>query len=270
MALFIDSVSQIDRDLANAVAPTFEATARLDAIEAASLKALIQSIVRWVEGDALLITPTSNVGGFITRARERILVYVSGHGTVEGPQEITVLQNELGAIARENGVDQFVTYTPLQAKDLLQGMSRLGEATIALADKDVVEYESERVKLRMDHKFSIAPERIEELITARTEEATFTESLIVKKPDYLGLSMWELRHGGKTIEASIDDREWLTRFQERRVDLKPGDAIRAVVHVIIRYGLDGRVVSERYNVIKVIGAERGGESNPLLPFEGAA
>ena len=58
------------------------------------------------------------------------------------------------------------------------------------------------------------------------ETVTFPSApmiLAVKKPDYLGDSKWDLRHGKRPISARIEDGAWLRRFQSREVDVRPGN-----------------------------------------------
>ena len=64
--------------------------------------------------------------------------------------------------------------------------------------------------------------------------------------------MWDLRHEGHPIQAKIEDVGWLTDFQERRVEVRPGDALRAVVRIDVRYGYDNEVIGNRYTILKVL------------------
>ncbi len=75
--------------------------------------------------------------------------------------------------------------------------------------------------------------------------------LPVKKPDYLGTSKWELRHGRKSILAKIEDAKWLKKFQNREVDVRPGDTLRCMVRQEMSYGYDNELVAENYVIIEV-------------------
>ena len=77
-------------------------------------------------------------------------------------------------------------------------------------------------------------------------------TLIVKKPDYLGKSKWEFRHGKTPINASILHEEWLLAFQARKIDVRPGDALRCLVTVENHYGYDNELVAESYAITKVV------------------
>jgi hypothetical protein len=76
--------------------------------------------------------------------------------------------------------------------------------------------------------------------------------LAVKRPDYLGESMWDLRHGKRAISARIEDTTWLHRFQTREVDVRPGDALRCEVRIEYLYGHDNELLTERYTIVRVL------------------
>ena len=88
------------------------------------------------------------------------------------------------------------------------------------------------------------------------KETTILENismnLIVKKPDYLGSSKWDVRHGTKIISAKIEHEEWLTRFQNRQFDIRPGDALKCKVTIEHRYGFDNELISENYSITEVL------------------
>jgi hypothetical protein len=49
----------------------------------------------------------------------------------------------------------------------------------------------------------------------------------------------------------MSDQKWLRNFQRRRVDVRPGDALRCRVSREVRYGFDNEVVGERFTIEKV-------------------
>ena len=86
--------------------------------------------------------------------------------------------------------------------------------------------------------------------------------LAVKKPDYLGDSKWELRHGKRTVSAKIEDEDWLRRFQRREIDVRPGDALRCDVRIEHLYGHDNELLTERYTIVQ--GSGGFGEQLPAI------
>ena len=79
-------------------------------------------------------------------------------------------------------------------------------------------------------------------------------NLIVKKPDYLGTSTWEFRHGAApNFFARVNDEEWLRQYQkERKFDIRPGDALKCLVTVEFSYGFDNELIRTTYTIEKVV------------------
>ncbi len=103
-----------------------------------------------------------------------------------------------------------------------------------------------------DLKMYWAPNELEEMVIKETTKTdNMAMKLIVKKPDYLGLSKWEFRHGSKSITASMNDKHWLVDFQSRKIDIRPGDALRCRVTLENSYGYDNELIRELYTVTKV-------------------
>ncbi len=75
--------------------------------------------------------------------------------------------------------------------------------------------------------------------------------LKVKKPDFLGDSMWDFRYEGKRLGAKVQDTNWLKQFHDGEVVLRPGDAIRGTVEVQTKYGQDNEVIAVHHKVIKI-------------------
>lgn len=88
---------------------------------------------------------------------------------------------------------------------------------------------------------------MEEIIISQSEMI-----LKIKKPDYLGDSKWEFRHRKETINAKITDNDWLAKFRDRQISLKPGDSIRANVEIEVKYDFDREVNSINHTITKVL------------------
>ena len=76
--------------------------------------------------------------------------------------------------------------------------------------------------------------------------------LKVKKPDYLGESKWDFRHGRRSFPAKIIHKEWLENFQDREIDIRPGDSIRAMVEMTDKYDFNEELIGTDYNILQVI------------------
>ena len=88
-------------------------------------------------------------------------------------------------------------------------------------------------------------------LTTMLRSVDDAEVIKVKKPDYLGDSMWELKYRDRVIPAKITDHDWLLEFQSRKVDVRPGDALSVVLQTQINYGFQGEEISVHYRILKV-------------------
>ena len=98
----------------------------------------------------------------------------------------------------------------------------------------------------------ISPDALRDLLIKERLSNDSELILKVKRPDYLGDSMWDFKLGDHPIQAKIVDRDWLKGFQEREIDVRPGDAIRAIVRQTIYYGYDAEVVYEHHEVLRIM------------------
>ena len=96
--------------------------------------------------------------------------------------------------------------------------------------------------LELNLSVSLPIEEIEALEIARTIAYPASEMILtVKKPDYLGASKWELRHGNRTISAKIEDLDsrtkcnWVERFGK---DLVRCFVSKSLSGTIIKKSLD--------------------------------
>lgn len=73
----------------------------------------------------------------------------------------------------------------------------------------------------------------------------------VKKPDYLGSSKWDMRHGKRAISVRINDEVFLQQFQDRKIDVRPKGALKCMVQVEMKYGYDNELISETSIIVSV-------------------
>lgn len=61
---------------------------------------------------------------------------------------------------------------------------------------------------------------------------------------------------GRTVSIKIEDGEWLRKFQNRRIEVLPGDALRCRVRLELFYGYDNELVREKRYIEKVHAVEK--------------
>jgi hypothetical protein len=136
-------------------------------------------------------------------------------------------------------------------------MERLSASTVTLGSDEEMRFESSIGSVKFNKDFKIDRGRVDELLRIDQLDRTTEAILRVKKPDYLGRSMWESYDGEHILDARISDARWLEDFQHRRVDVRPGDAIRVRLRVVINYGPNEEILYRSYEITEVLEVLQG-------------
>lgn len=268
MTALIETFEQLDATLARSVNVELKPVLLLEDIETGSLRAWLKSKITEVPDDVLATGDWKRVVGmYLVKAKRSVVNWTEGKTSITDRREVIDLEQRLVALAEETQLNHMQAYAPPDMREVLDGVQKVQLALSNLRPGDTAKFQSKEGDVGFNMDFHVAPETLEALLTARTIENRAELLLKVKKPDYLGESQWELRHGSRTITARIEDRPWLDKFQARQAHVRPGDALRARVRVEVSYGHDGELVGEHYFVEEVFEViePRPGETLPLLP-----
>ncbi len=253
MTGLIESFEQIDNVLVEAVDVSIRPVLLLEDIESGSLRAWLRSALERVPDDVIgKLDWKKAVGTYLVKGKYVLLNWAAQRAQVTNRDEVVALQRELHGLAEQTGMNAIPAYAPPEPRRLLTQMQSVSEALSHLRPHDKARLETPYGEAPFNAEFTVPQATLEEILTKETLEGSHVMILKVKRPDYLGESQWELRHGTRTLPAKVRDVEWLNRFQNRQISLRPGDALRAEVTVEVRYGHDGEVVAERYYVDRVL------------------
>jgi len=178
---------------------------------------------------------------------------LEGKTEITDAQVIQDIQYELVEEAKKTDVKFLPLYEPIPIPKLIKSIDEINKSLSYLDNKDKAYFQS---KISGDASFNLSldftPETIEDLLT---KESLSNESILilkVKNPEYLCTSMWELKHNNKIIFAKILHESWLVQFQQRKIDIRPGDSLKAKVNIIVKYGHDNNVIGISHEIIEVL------------------
>lgn len=252
MTSLIDNFNVIDRDLIQSISGDIQPILLLEDIRTGSLQAWLKQALEMIDDDAIKnLDWRPAIGKYLVRAKYIMVNFLEKNVTVSDRKQITEIKEDLLKAAEETEVLHLPIYTPLPDAKIAEDLRLLSEATGHLTTDDSVKYISAEGEASFNLQFAISPEAIEDLLTEETIVSTNEMILKVKKPDFLGDSMWDFKHGSRPIPAKILDQVWLKRFQDRLEDVRPGDALRASVEIEAKYGYDREIVATHYRVVKV-------------------
>lgn len=249
----IRAFQHLDGALCESVDSRIEPVMLLEEIETGSLKVWLRNVLRAAEDDALKkLDWKPLIGKYLVRAK---YAYIKWSNKENPDLTLADLAKELRTIAAETDVKHLPDYAPPSIAELAQVSREIDQAKSRLIDGDGLTYSiGGEPPLRFDLDVRWEDEELEKFTIKET--TTFSDmrmNLIVRRPDYLGASRWEFRHGRRSLSAKIADEDWLRRFHARRVDVRPGDALRCLVTTEHSYGHDGELIEEKITVTKVEG-----------------
>jgi len=253
MSDLIDALQSTDQSLIKSIDAKLEPVLLLEDVESGSIRAWLKQAIESIDDEGLKQGDWKMiVGNYLVRSKYLIVNFLDKKTDIKGTQEIEGLERELNKLAEETDVKRFPAYEPVSREALVRDIAKINEALSPLNDDDKATLVTGEEKTDFNLSLHIAPETIEDLITSESIQSLSEMILKVKKPDFLGTSQWEFRHDNRTIIAKILDEDWLKRFQDGEVLVKPGDAIRAQVLTEVKYGFDREVVATHHSVTQII------------------
>lgn len=252
-AELIDSVSQLDTVISKSVNTSVALKIYLDDIEKGSLIAkLWNELAISEDGKIDDLNDPEKVKEFIEEARSESLGFLNeGKSSVEELEELSTSINE---IAKSKEIDKTFDYAEPNLIDLANSLNAINNSTNKLSENEKFTFKSEDDQTK--ELSSGTPKiDIEAVETALTQEEIRNESELfykIKKPDFLGDSQWEFKHGNRTVKVKILHEDWLDRFHKGEVVVVPGDSLRVKVLQTSKYNRNGYLISETIEIIEVL------------------
>lgn len=250
----ITALSRLDTALASAISPSIEPVLMLEDIEAGSIKVWLRNALQTTDDQALhKLDWKSAVGKYLVAAKYAFISWVNEAEANPSKTSLVDLRNTFLRLASETDVKRMADYAPPSANDLIESAGRVSQSLALLGPRDTAKLITPSGDLDFHVGLTWGPETIAELAIRETLSMPPAPMILaVKRPDYLSSAQWEFRHGKRTIRARIEDEAWLLRFHSRRVDVRPGDALRCEVAVDLAYGYDNDLISETFIIKRVL------------------
>lgn len=247
MTGLIESVQSLDNHLSSSLSPNVKTTIVLQDIQVGSLKAKLKNVVEDLPDEALKQAEVRPIiGYFLLRAKHKVIDWCSDKN------EIKQLQSEIKRIATETDIKQIPAYTEPDAESLLIDINDIRNSLTNLEADDYAKLQSDQGVSSFNKKMEISTEIIREYLTREKITSEGEKILKVKKPDYLGYSMWAFRYQNKSVDAKILDDNWLKNFQSKDISVLPGDSIRAIVKEEVSYGYNNEVIGMHFEILQVL------------------
>jgi hypothetical protein len=254
MSGLVDALTALDSHLATSFDVSLDASLVLDKVEAGSIKGIFRDVISGVPDEAIKDAEWKKIlGHYLLRAKYALLKWLDETQKISHRDDVRVLEGELLLAAEETDLKRIPAYAPPRTELLLSDVHAIRESLDVLTESDTATYSHGGKSVKFNRELEISNEIIRDILTKEVVKSSAKRIVKVKKPDYLGQSMWGLHYDGRAIDAKIADSDWLAKFQARQVYVRPGDSLRVFLYEEISYGYEGEIVHRYYEIEKVDG-----------------
>ena len=253
LATFLEGFAELDEVVLGAADPDFVPLMVLEDVEAASVTAWVRTKLRQTNDEIIKSGEYKTVvGAVLHAAKYRALKYLDDRHQMQRKQRLEQLRDDLQDLANSAELGPMKLPGPITLEALAKPLDRIQEGKGLLTPGD-------RAILKSDgreHEFDLTSiDRPSDVIGEETPPRETAGSmrmvLLVRKPDFLGRTKWEFRHGQNTIHAAILDEAWLERFRRGAEQVLPGSALECNVQYLYGYDAGGGLVSAKHDIIEV-------------------
>ncbi|MEQ3528690.1 hypothetical protein [Pseudoalteromonas sp. XMcav11-Q] len=260
MADYVNAFEELIHVVGHTIDPEADYAYQLSSVEKGSIKGVLNcasSIKSF--GKALAQIPTTIANSMVDM------------NEINDEEDIESLADKIESKVQESIQIEFPNELNINRLRLAEGIKKLVNASELLVEGETVDLSSDKnnvivlnTKLRFDKEPS-------SLFIEVNETAKVTETLLIKKPVFLGDAMWDFKsiERNKSFSAVIDDDTWLKKFQNRELPhIDPGDAIIALVSYEARKSKGAKHFTfHNHRVLHVERPVRSDELQELLNLE---
>ncbi len=252
-AEMIEGINDLDYLIAESVNTSVKSKIILDDIEKGSIIGkLYSAIVISQDGQIDNAPEIEKIEEYIEESRAETLKFIADKKS--SVEDLENLKTTISEIANEKELTETFNYAEPDLLKLAKSINSINDSTDKLNGNESFELKSnnKEVKEISSGTPKIDIEAVEE---ALTEKEIVNESemiYLIKKPDFLGESAWNFKHGTKSVTVKILHQEWLEKFHSGQVPVVPGDSLNVRVRQTSKYNRNGYLISDKLEIIEVI------------------
>jgi hypothetical protein len=253
MGELIDALALFDSALTGIITEHPVTEIVLTEVSGGSIRAFLRNFLKSVPDDAIKDGEWKKaLGHFLVVGKHSLIKWLEENPTITEKEQLLDIKDQLEKAAEATGVLHFPAYRPVDLQQLSTVITKIDTSVNHLDPKDRVQYESNLGTATLPHAQHQHEETILEFLTHDVRTATGARIVKVKKPDFLGKSQWELKYRERAFHASINDADWLAKYQTGQVEVRPGDSLHVIVKEEVHLDYKQAIIKEAYSIERVI------------------
>ena len=255
ISTLVQSFKDIDTVLANNIPIDIEPQIVLEDIEQGSIlvKLAADFLDKKVPDESLnSLDWKPLLGQFLVQAKYAIINYSNEKEAGKSKKSIASLTDSVQKeyekypeLAEKIGMKKISNFEAIKA------LNAISTANEYFSKDNKVEYITKESKANFNLDFKVDYESLEDLMIDKTLRSESRVILKVKRPDFIGESKWDFKHGKSAISAKICDEDWLKKFKNREIPILPNDSMEVTIESISSYDSQGELIKQQFNILIV-------------------
>ena len=251
-AEIIDGITSINSVITRSVNSDYTKELILEDLEKGSI---VGKFIDWItvnEDDTIdNIKDNEAINSYIHESRNETLKFIENKKYKVS--ELKELKEKLEDIAAKQEIKNTFNYASPGLIDLAKSINQIVNSTKKLNDTEKYTFATSNDMINVDNKSqTIDIEKVEEELT-ENEIITQKEAYYkIKKPDFLGNTQWEFKHGNTSPKAKISHQAWLDGFLAGKIPVVPGDSLKVLVKQTTKYDKNGYVLFDKFEIVEVL------------------
>lgn len=221
MAEYVSAFDNLVHLVSKGIDPNNDITTELSRVQVSPLSSVVECQGRYSKTLAQVPLMIAN--------------HMIGLETLNKEAQIDVFASKLEQDILSDTKLDFPNQANINRLALAKGLNQLTKASKRLVDGETLEVKNRQgnvFNLNTKVRFTKDPE---DIFKEHIERKSEVETLLIKKPVFVGSAMWEFKsiQRKKVFNAPIEDKAWLKKYQNRDLHLEPGDAISARVEFVM-------------------------------------
>lgn len=250
LARLVSEFANFDNIICESLAVKVQSKMVLDKVENGSIKAFFTQCIESIDDESLTKLDWKGIIGHILVQSKYKLLDALKDKPDNKTVDIKNLQDSISELSKPLIEGTLKTNNEIPPFRLAKCLDGVNNAFGNLTLKDKVKYitNSNSIDTHHNSNFSMAYEKAQ--LIEKDLINTYNAILVVKKPDFLSNSQWEFKYNDKCINATIADEQWLSKFQNREINLQAKDSIECSLQIQTK-DVKGTKTEITYTVVKV-------------------
>lgn len=193
------------------------------------------------------------IGYFLIKVKYWLIKLLEQESEISSKDQIQAITNKINNEIEEIGLDLNIVVTQVNNYMVLNAAEILVKETNKLKGKEVIEYKSKAGNVAIHNGILINKPKILSELGQRSIVNETSEILKIRKVDLLSRDpKWDFIQGKKNLSAKMLDKIWLDDFHNRKVTIKPEDALMVNLRTTHTYSPNFYTKNTDYEVVKVL------------------